>query len=54
VYFLSKRTQLYGYGTMITNNSHSNQGFALLNSNFAAVTPGFDPWAVTVGLRTSF
>jgi predicted porin len=54
VYFLSKRTQLYGYATMITNNSHSNQGFALLNSNFATVTPGFDPWALTVGLRTSF
>ncbi|NLP63962.1 porin [Paraburkholderia sacchari] len=54
VYFLSKRTQLYGYATMITNNSHSSQGFALLNSNFATVTPGFSPWAVTAGLRTSF
>ncbi|WP_321814048.1 MULTISPECIES: porin [unclassified Paraburkholderia] len=54
VYFLSKRTQLYGYASMITNNSHSNQGFALLNSAYSTVTPGFDPWAVTVGLRTSF
>jgi general bacterial porin, GBP family len=54
VYFLSKRTQLYGYASMITNNSHSSQGFALLNSTYSTVTPGFDPWAVTVGLRTSF
>ncbi|NIF52833.1 porin [Burkholderia sp. Ax-1724] len=54
VYFLSKRTQLYGYASMISNNSHSNQGFGLLNPNYATVTPGFDPWVVTAGLRTSF
>jgi predicted porin len=54
VYFLSKRTQLYGYASMISNNSHSTQGFALLNSAYATVTPGFDPWSATVGVRTSF
>ncbi|OLL32706.1 hypothetical protein BTH42_05655 [Burkholderia sp. SRS-W-2-2016] len=54
VYFLSRRTQLYGYAARITNNSHSTQGFALLNSTYAAVTPGFNPWVVTAGLRTSF
>lgn len=54
VYFLSKRTQLYGYASMIGNNSHSSQGFGLLNTNYATVTPGFDPWVATVGLRTSF
>ncbi|MGF6812620.1 hypothetical protein OKW30_007837 [Paraburkholderia sp. Clong3] len=32
----------------------NEQGFALLNSVAAKVTPGFDPWAVTVGVRTSF
>lgn len=54
VYFLSKRTQLYAYGAYIQNNSHSTQGFALLNSAFATVTPGFKPWALTAGLRTAF
>ncbi|MFT4069753.1 porin [Paraburkholderia sp.] len=54
VYYLSKRTQLYGYAARITNNSHSTQGFALLNPTYAAVTPGFNPWVVTAGLRTSF
>jgi general bacterial porin, GBP family len=54
VYYLSKRTQLYGYASMISNNSHSTQGFGLLNSTYATVTPGFDPWVVTAGLRTSF
>ncbi|MGU7775708.1 porin [Burkholderia sp. MR1-5-21] len=54
VYYLSKRTQLYGFATTILNNSHSTQGFALLNSAAATVAPGFDPWALTMGVRTSF
>ncbi|MAF02295.1 porin [Herbaspirillum huttiense] len=54
VYFLSKRTQLYTYATTIRNNSRSTQGFALLNSASATVSPGFSPWAITAGLRTSF
>lgn len=54
VYFLSKRTQLYTYATTIRNNSRSTQGFALLSSANATVTPGFNPWAITAGLRTSF
>nr|WP_245200198.1 porin [Herbaspirillum sp. LeCh32-8] len=54
VYFLSKRTQLYGYATRIVNNGRSTQGFGLLSPASATVTPGFDPWAVTAGLRTSF
>ncbi|PTB22350.1 hypothetical protein C9I57_00675 [Trinickia symbiotica] len=54
VYYLSKRTQLYSFATTILNNNHSTQGFALLNSTAAKVTPGFDPWAMTAGLRTSF
>jgi predicted porin len=54
VYYLSKRTQLYGYAAYIQNNSHSTQGFALLDSTYATVTPGFNPWAFTVGIRTSF
>lgn len=54
VYYLSKRTQLYGFATTILNNRHSTQGFALLNNPAATVTPGFDPWAVTAGIRTSF
>ncbi|MCR4471841.1 MULTISPECIES: porin [unclassified Burkholderia] len=54
VYYLSKRTQLYGFATTILNNRHSTQGFALLSSTAAKVTPGFDPWAVTAGVRTSF
>ncbi|EOH6072885.1 porin [Burkholderia cenocepacia] len=54
VYYLSKRTQLYGFATTIINNHRSTQGFALLNSTAAKVTPGFDPLAVTAGVRTSF
>lgn len=54
VYFLSKRTQLYTYATTIRNNSRSTQGFALLNASYATVSPGFNPWAITAGLRTSF
>ncbi|CAB3810904.1 hypothetical protein LMG27177_07582 [Paraburkholderia fynbosensis] len=54
VYYLSKRTQLYGYASMITNTSHSTQGFGLLDAYYGTVTPGFDPWWVTAGLRTSF
>ena len=54
VYFLSKRTQLYGYAAYIQNNGQSTQGFGLLGSAYAVVQPGFKPWAVTGGLRTSF
>ncbi|RKT20742.1 hypothetical protein B0G69_4070 [Paraburkholderia sp. RAU2J] len=54
VYYLSKRTQLYGHASMITNTSQSTQGFDLLDSNYGTVTPRFDPWLVTAGLRTSF
>jgi predicted porin len=54
VYYLSKRTQLYAYGSYIQNNGKSTQGFGLLNSAYGTVTPGFDPVAFTAGLRTSF
>lgn len=60
VYFISKRTQLYTLYTRLYNSSNSTIGLANLNappsnvSSFAKVTPGFDPWAFTVGVRTAF
>ncbi|MFM0341395.1 porin [Paraburkholderia fungorum] len=60
VYFISKRTQLYTLYTRLFNSSNSTIGLANLNaapsnvSSFAKVTPGFDPWAFAVGLRTAF
>ncbi|WP_175950702.1 porin [Burkholderia sp. BCC0405] len=60
VYFLSKRTQLYTIYTKLFNGANSTIGLGTLNgppsneSSFAKVTPGFNPWAMTVGLRHSF
>jgi predicted porin len=60
VYFLSKRTQLYTMAQKIFNGSNSTIGLAVLNSPpqgmpaLSKVLPGFDPWAVTVGIRHSF
>lgn len=60
VYYISKRTQLYTLYTKLFNSSNSTIGIANLNaapsnvSSFSKVTPGFDPWAFSVGLRTAF
>jgi predicted porin len=60
VYFISKRTQLYTIYTRLFNSSNSTIGLGSLNagpsneSSFAKVTPGFDPWAFSVGVRTAF
>ncbi|KWF86761.1 hypothetical protein WL93_18060 [Burkholderia diffusa] len=57
VYFLSKRTQLYTIYTKLFNSTNSTIGLGTLNgppaneTSFAKVTPGFAPWAFTVGLR---
>ncbi|WP_306715630.1 porin [Burkholderia dolosa] len=60
VYFISKRTQLYTLYTRLFNSANSTIGLGTLNAapgnqtSFAKVTPGFDPWAFTIGLRTAF
>jgi predicted porin len=60
VYFISKRTQLYTIYTKLFNSSNSTIGLGTLNgppsneTSFAKVTPGFNPWAFTVGFRHAF
>lgn len=54
VYHLSKRTDLYSYAAYIHNNAAGTRGFALLNSTYAQVQPGYSPAAFTLGLRHAF
>ncbi|SIO72301.1 Outer membrane protein (porin) [Burkholderia sp. GAS332] len=60
VYFFSKLTSLYAFYTKIFNGSYGTTGLATINSapsninGYAQVTPGFNPWAATVGLRHAF
>ncbi|MGF7135978.1 putative porin [Paraburkholderia sp. EB58] len=60
VYFISKRTQFYTLYTRLYNSSNSTIGLGTVNaaptneSSFAKVTPGFNPWAFSVGMRHAF
>ncbi len=54
VYFLSRRTQLYGYVSEVRNNAAGTAGLANLSSDYRVVTPGFSPSALALGIRQSF
>lgn len=54
LYSLNSNTQLYSYVSHIVNNSDSGQGFVLLSQDYPKVPKGYDPWAMTVGLRWGF
>jgi predicted porin len=54
LYSLNTDTQLYTYVSHIVNNSDSTQGFALLSESYPSVPKGYDPWAMTVGIRWGF
>lgn len=54
LYSLNANTQLYSYVSHIVNNSDSGQGFVLLSEDYPKVPKGYDPWAMTVGLRWGF
>jgi len=54
LYSLNVNTQLYAYVSHIVNNSESGQGFVLLSESYPSVPKGYDPWAMTVGVRWGF
>lgn len=54
VHPLSKRTQLYSYFTALMNNSNGVRGFAAMNGPYAKVDAGYDPKAVSFGVRHGF
>ncbi len=60
VYFLSKRTALYGLYTKIFNSSNGTTGLATINApsdnltSNVSVTPGYNPWALAIGIRHAF
>jgi predicted porin len=54
LYSLHTDTQLYTYVSHIVNNGDSTQGFALLSESYPSVPKGYDPWAMTVGIRWGF
>ncbi|WP_234986017.1 porin [Pseudogulbenkiania subflava] len=53
-YDLSKRTQLYAYGTKITNNSRQNVNFGVNGIATASLGAGSNPQAFGIGMKHSF
>ncbi|MCW3479036.1 porin [Neisseriaceae bacterium JH1-16] len=60
-YDLSKRTQLYAYGTRIHNNSQQNANFpnnpvfsSGMGTSAAALAKGDNPQAIGIGMKTAF
>ena len=51
---LSKRTQLYGYYTRISNDANANYRFGTNGVNNSATGPGADPSAFVIGIVHNF